>query len=201
MDEDKQGNEGATWTIGQAMREQVGYLEPHLKIALLDIASLLPEGNPSRLTDGSLRAILNRPTDHRVASSMNEGTADHAERRHEGEGPEGDDWSDTSDTLSEVKHLTLPLHGSPVNLLRQIVPFPNLTLTSLNLAYSFVRDLEKLFLQIPAGVRELGLVGVRLPAAKPGAEEDVWRRGLGVLGRKMIILRVSIFLYFQYPVS
>jgi hypothetical protein len=178
---DGQGYEEVT--VGEAMQEQVGYLEPHLKIALFDIASVR-QSITSRLSDRSIRAILHRPedADPEVSTRQNLEVFD--------------DWSETLTSLPDIHYLPIILHPNPLPLLRQLSSFLSLSLTSLNLAYSTIKDLEKLVIGLPASLRELSLVGIRFNGQK---EDDVWRRGLGLLGRKLIVLRVSSHVFLYVP--
>lgn len=171
------------WTRGELLREQAGYLESPLKSALLEMSSLQPEGSALRLSDVSLKAML--------------GYSDPGQSSHPSDQP--DEWDGTSvhstgswetaDTT--LPHLPLILHPAPHAILRLLPSLHSLSLTSLNLAYSTEpMELEKLVNVLPAGLRELGLAGIRIGRGKSGGQEE-WRRGLGVLSRKLIVLRVS----------
>jgi hypothetical protein len=162
-------------TLGALLREQVAYLEPHLKAALLDLASMIPEGS-SRLTDRGLGAILNSPPE-----SMDEldPIPDHDDKDND-----ATSWDEpTSSTV--LHHLPLTLHSSPLSFIRQLPSFPGISLTSLNLAYCTITNLDRLVSALPSSLRELGLAGVRLP--HKDAQEN-WRRGTASLGRKFIVL-------------
>ena len=117
----------------------------------------------------------------------------------------------------DIRHLPLTLSSSPLilPLIRDIhrspFLFPSVSLTSLDLAYSHIKDLERLVDVLPPALRELGLAGVTLGGAAGlrasgsgssgrGAKAEsrwVWdqeglKRGLGALGRKMLVLKVRI---------
>lgn len=186
----------APLTIGQAMQEQLAYLEPHLKSALIDTSSLLPLPVPlqpgparhsMRLSDSSVRAVLSQPP-HEELSVIPNGCT--------GSSTEGDDWSIDPDIPSEIRHVSLCLHPSPLPLLRDISLFPGVTLTCIDLAYSTIRDIERLVGVLPPGLRELGLAGIRLAykgRVSSAIVEDDARRGMAALGRKMLVLKVCLF--------
>lgn len=160
------------------MREQVGYLDVHLKEGLLRSSSLLAPRDPRRLSDTSVRAILARP------DSTDDGpTEDGAEDRSS-----GSDWDDPSSSL--ISHLPLTNHPTPISLLRQLDQLPALALTSLNLAYSTVGSLDTLVRCLPVGLRELSLCGVRIKGGLILSEHDA-NRALGSMSIKLIVLRVS----------
>lgn len=297
-----------TTTLAQATMEQLPYLDPHLRIALLDLSSVLPEGDPSRLTERGIRALLADPPpldvpvtavrDDTSLLGMTGGGAgvagDEGEQRSgaggaskgldsistlgQGEGEQtcsadrdsdDDDYSNDDtrahaphDAISssssapfhplpmiarpEIRHLPLTLSTSNliIPLLRDIqrstspsfsstniirttpsrpshpshpshsshhstsaplhpspVPhtYTTVSLTSLNLAYSHIKDLERLVDALPPALRELGLVRVTLGGGVTQGrqrartdEQDGLRRGLGALGRKMLVLKVSL---------
>lgn len=170
------------------MREQVVFLETHLKVALLDIASMLPEGHGSRLSDRSFKSILSIPDEM-------EDKEDLVAERDDNDSPlssSSSGWDTVPATRSIIiNHLPLTLHSSPTVLLRQILNFPSVSLLSLNLAYSTI-DLERIVPLLPAGLRELGLCGVR-PSLKIRDLSENWRRGLSMLARKHILLTVSSY--------
>lgn len=175
----------AVWTRGELLREQATYLESQLKSALLHLSSILPEGSELRLIDASLKAILGYipSTEQRQAQPLDR--PDEWDRTSS-KSPESEESADTT-----LHHLALTLHPSPHSFLRLTPSFQSLSLTSLNLAYSTVpMELEKLVSVLPASLRELGMVGVRVRKGKTSGQEE-WRRGLGVLGRKLIVLRVG----------
>jgi hypothetical protein len=164
-------------TLGALLREQVAYLEPHLKASLLDLASVIPEGS-SRLTERGLGAILTSPPD----------TADETDYtpHREDDDDHGDETSwDEPTSSTALHHLPLTLHSNPLSFIRQLPSFPGISLTSLNLAYSTITNLERLVSTLPSSLRELGLAGVRAP--HKDAQEN-WRRGTASLGRKFIVL-------------
>jgi hypothetical protein len=174
-------------TVGWAMREQVVFLETHLKVALLDVASMLHEGHPSRLSDRSIRAILATPRDSEDAEDQ----PDDEDGKASPPSSTSSGWDIIPETQPTViNHLPLTLHPSTTILLRQVLTFPSLSLLSLNLAYSTI-DFEKVVTLLPAGLRELGLCGVR-PNLKVRDLSENWRRGLSMLGRKCILLTVRI---------
>lgn len=162
-------------TLGALLREQVAYLEPHLKAALLDLASVIPEGS-SRLTDRALGAILNSPPE-----SVDE--CDHTPD-HDDHDEDETSWDEPTSSTA-LHHLPLTLHSNPLSFIRQLPSFPGISLTSLNLAYSTITNLERLVSALPSSLRELGLAGVRAP--HKDAQEN-WRRGTASVGRKFIVL-------------
>ena len=168
-------------SLGSIMCEQVGYLEPHLKSGLLEIGSTLPPMHPGRLSDTSLKAILSRP----------------GQKYEDIEPPDQEDWeeetmSSAPDAGPSLHHLPLTIHDAPANLLRHIPHLSAISLTSLNLAYSKVSDLDRLVHVLPPGLRDLSFRGVLVRGGDHTAmEREAWRRGLSALGRKLIVLRVS----------
>ncbi|KAK8850373.1 hypothetical protein IAR55_004291 [Kwoniella newhampshirensis] len=184
------------YTMGGVLREQVMYLEPHLKYSLLEVASLLPETHPHRLTDRSLPSILSDPPpdigdnsqfgDHIAPSS----STDYVE------------WDNPSfSTSTTLIHLPLTLHASPHSLLRQLPSASSLT--SINLAYSTLpSDLDKLVSVLPPGLRELGLAGVRIGTHRGAiVSEETLRRGFSALGRKLIVLRMLDLSFARFDLT
>jgi hypothetical protein len=173
-------------TLGALLREQVAYLEPHLKSSLIELAALRPEGSATRLTDRGLRAILTSPPD----------PDDHEEEvvprtRTSNVDIEHDDWDDFQSQSMTLHHLPLTLHLNPASFLRSLPSLPVLSLTSLNLAYCTIPNMERLVAVLPPALRELGLAGVRpLSESQETALVDDWRRALAALGRRMIVLRM-----------
>ena len=159
--------------LNDLLREQLPYLENHLKAALLSLSSFQVPPSP-RLSDKSLKSLLLSSID---APPVEE---DHTT------------W-DTPSADTTLRHLPLTLHASPHTLLRQLPSFSALSLTSLNLAYSTLHpDLERLVTVLPSTLRELGLAGVRVGGTK-SLNVEGWRRALGMLARKLIVLRVSYY--------
>lgn len=162
---EQQDNE--TYSMGRLLREQTTYLEPHLKTDLVDAASLLPETS-KHISDRAYKAMLyDLPPD----ISEEEDTV------HE------NDW-DTPDVDAHLTHLPLTLHSSPVTFLRSVPSVSSLT--SINIAYSIIPDLEGLVNVLPKGLRELGLAGISI---KNG--EDSVKKGFIRLARKLIVLKVK----------
>lgn len=168
---------GGTAVLGDVMRDQVGYLAPHLKAGLLETNSFLLKENDNRLSDKSLRAILNDPEEDEVNDWEGEsGTSDGAE------------WEVSTASLH---YLPLTLHPSPTAFLRHIPSFSIMALSSLNLAYSTLGDLDRLLAVLPSSLRELSLCGVKLKGGEGRlVDGDAWRRALGAMGRKLIVLTV-----------
>jgi len=76
---------------------------------------------------------------------------------------------------------------------RHLPSLSALSLTSLNLAYSTLADPDRLAVVLPVGLRELSLCGVRMKGGEMRlADGDAWRRALGAMARKLIVLTVSI---------
>jgi hypothetical protein len=156
-------------TMGEAVRAGTTELDLHLRGALLSASARLPPGSPLRLADGDIRVLLE---DEVLSPRPEDG---------------GEDEWDTDATRPALHHLPLMSHPAPLRLLRDIPRFSGLTLTSLDLGFAALPLLERLVAILPAGLRALGLAGVRA-APKAGAD---WERGLGALARKMIVLQVS----------
>lgn len=167
-------------TLGRAMREGLSYLDTHLKVGLMAFNS----GRPSdvqRMSDQSLRALLSpvRTPDTEIKPSASD---DEIAR---------DEWDDPSagpdlETKTPVNHLAITLHPSPHTLLRSLTQSPLVTLTSLDLSYSTLpANMERLVNALPTGLRELSLAGVRVTA-----DEKDWTRALGLLGRRLLVLKV-----------
>lgn len=163
--------------LGDVMRDQAAFLDSHLKSGLLEMSSFLPEGDPLRMSDRSIRAILSSP--------LEPGT-DSVEWEDDFESM---DWGATDPT---IHHLSLIQHPAPMAILRHLPTLSALSLTSLNLAYSTLGDLDRLVTALPVGLRELSLCGVRMKGGELRlADGDAWRRALGAIGRKLIVLNVS----------
>ena len=159
--------DGTETTYGQFYRNDVPGYDEKFKIGLLGNHSSHPT---PRLSDRSVKAILSPPdTDHGppVKSASEE-----------------DDW-DTGPLTERIHHLGITLHPDPYRLLRSINPLPTVALTSLDLAYSTIPQVEKLVEALPRGLKELGLVGVRC------SSEGEFTRMLGLLGKRLTLLHVS----------
>ncbi|KAL7422656.1 hypothetical protein Q5752_001947 [Cryptotrichosporon argae] len=153
--------DGESFVLGQAILEQAAYLDNHLIEGLLSAVSILPEG-ARRLSDRSLRTLLASTTGDPV-----------------------DDWDAPAPTsLTNLSHLPLTLHPAPASIMRDMHSFPLVALTSLNLSFSTIADLERLAAVLPPGLRELALVGNR-----SRGDVERWTRGLKLLGRRLIVLR------------
>lgn len=98
---------------------------------------------------------------------------------------EADDWEEAEIESPELHHLPATAHPAPTSFLREVSTYSALALTSLNLAFSHIADLERLVGVLPPALRELGLAGCRF---KQGPEE--LKRGWAVLGRKLLVLQV-----------
>ena len=193
--ENENQDDAAEWettrSIGSVMRDQVGYLEGHLKGGLLELSSLLPEGDQNRLCDQSVKALLS----HDWSTTFDETYND-----KDSSSQSDISWDEIPTT--SLHHLPLPLHPSPISILRLLPSFDALSLTSLNLAYSTVSDLERLTSTLPAGLRELSLCGVRIRNDQARlVDGEAWKRGLNALGRKLIVLVVCQPNDFLYPQS
>lgn len=171
---------GTTTTLGRAMRDGLAYLDPHLKLAFGGYDSCRPTG-AQRMGDKAFIALLRpAPAYHDEDPSSPAAAA----------GEDGYGWDEREDptTMTLVHHLALTLHPSPQPLLRQLNQLPTIALTSLDLAYcNLPRNADKWISALPVGLRELGLVGVRIG---PGAEDKDWNRALTQLGRKLLVLKV-----------
>ncbi|ORX41144.1 hypothetical protein BD324DRAFT_613391 [Kockovaella imperatae] len=207
------------WTIGGLLSEQLPYLDTHLRTQLLACHALLPEGSASRLTDDNLVRTLADASREGYGSgdlpgpikeeenlsadgrSIQEMQGDHpdddftAQERgsDKGDTPSGSssDW-DRATTSFTVHHLPITLHPSPVSLLRRINTLDSVSITSINLAYSTIKDMERLVAVLPVGLRELGLCGIRIGTGVTQRVRDgeAWRRGLSALARRLLVLRM-----------
>lgn len=149
-------------------------LDIGLRGAMLDASALLSPRDPRRLSDAAIRVLL----EHEDVSA----TA----------GPDGGvkpetvdiDWdADPPPTLS---HLALTAHPAPLRLLQDIPRLRALSLTTLDLAFATLPSMDKVAHALPAGLRVLGLAGV-----KSGVGYTSWTRGMKVLARKLTVLHVS----------
>jgi hypothetical protein len=160
--------DGTTTTYGQFYRNDVRGYDEKFKIGLLENHSSHPT---PRLSDRSVKAILSPPeTNHQPPVRS---------------GNEEDDW-DTGPLTERIHHLGITLHSDPYRLLKSINPLPTVALTSLDLAYSTIPQVEKLVDALPRGLKELGMVGVRCTS------EGEFTRMLGLLGKRLILLHVSL---------
>ena len=166
-------------TLGRAMREGLPYLDTHLKVALVAYNS----GRPSdslRMSDQSLRALLLSP-----------GVAPASEGTISTPNDEGAEWDDPRldsdlERTTLIHHLAITLHPTPHALLRSLTQSPLIVLKSLDLSYSTLpENLERFVNALPTGIRELGLAGVR-----SAADEKDWARALGLLGKRLLVLKV-----------
>ena len=164
--------------LGDVMRDQAAYLDSHLKAGLLEVSSFMPLSDPLRMSDRSVRAILTSPLERgRGKSEWEDETEDL-------------DWGDTDPTLHRLPMIQ---HPAPTAILRHLPSLSALSLTSLNLAYSTLADPDRLAVVLPVGLRELSLCGVRMKGGEMRlADGDAWRRALGAMARKLIVLTVSI---------
>lgn len=169
-------------TLGKLLEDNLCYLDPHIKLSLLLLSSVQPEPSPLRLADSSLRSILSVPPAEPPDLSASPGGYIAAGT----EATEAEDWEEVEIDAPELHHLPLTAHPAPIAILREVPAFSALALTSLNLAFSHVADLERLVNILPAALRDLGLGGCRL---KQGPEE--LKRGWAMLGRKLLVLQVS----------
>jgi hypothetical protein len=160
--------DGTTTTYGQFYRNDVRGYDEKFKMGIL--ANHSSHSTP-RLSDRSIKAILSPP-------DINH----HPPVRSESE---EDDW-DTGPLTERIHHLGITLHPDPYRLLKSINPLPTVALTSLDLAYSSIPQVEKLVDALPRGLRELGMVGVRCTS------EGEFTRMLGLLGKRLILLHVSL---------
>jgi len=159
--------DGTTTTYGQFYRNDVRGYDEKFKIGILENHSSHPT---PRLSDRSVKAILSPPdtTHHPAAKSATE----------------EDDW-DTGPLTERIHHLGITLHPDPYRLLRSINPLLTVALTSLNLAYSTIPQVEKLVEALPRGLKELSVVGVRCTS------EGEFTRMLGLLGKRLTLLNVG----------
>ena len=156
------------------MRDQISYLPNHLKSDLMDYNSFFLSGDPRRMSDKSFKALLS------------DSDGDHKANDWEAEETEAE-WTDVTDTIN---YLPLVLHPSPTSLLRKVPSLSAVTLSSLNLSYCMLGDMDRLVTLLPPTLRELGLCGVRFKGEKRASSVHIWKRGLSSLARKLIVLTV-----------
>ena len=188
--------------IGDLLAQQISYLDVHLKGNLLEVNSLFPEASPLRLSSAHLGTILKgseslydplanviQEDPQSIDESIEEGLSTDPRDSIEEDVPS---W-DALITSSTIHYLPLTLHPSPALMLRHLPTFHILSLTALNLAYSTISDLERLVSLLPVGLRELSLCGVRTGKKETRLRDgESWRRGLSALGRRLIVLTVSL---------
>ncbi|OCF58445.1 hypothetical protein L486_04478 [Kwoniella mangroviensis CBS 10435] len=176
-----------SYTLGEILREQIPYLSLHLRSSLLHTASLLPSTSQHRLSDKSILAISSDPPPDRPGLTFGDGLRESDKQNQDDGIGIGNDWDAPSISEPTLTHLSLTLHSSPQSILPRI---PNLSsITSLNLGYSTLpSDLDRLVSVLPAGLRELSLVGTTFGGKV--ISEDGLRRGFGTLGRKLIVLKI-----------
>ncbi|WWC65405.1 uncharacterized protein I303_108023 [Kwoniella dejecticola CBS 10117] len=185
-DEDGLGGEGI-YTLGRLLREQIPYLSSPLKSAFLDIASTLPSNYPHRLSDRAFLAILSEtPAEEHHVESQSSDTST------------VNDWDIPPISDTAISHLPITLHPSPHQLLSRISELNSIT--SLNLAYSTLpSDMDKLVSVLPAGLRELGLVGIRFGGKT--VDDLNLRRGFSALSRKLIVLRMLVLSHPRFDLT
>ena len=174
-------------SLGKAIREEIlPYFDPHIRQAMMTFNSGRPSDQP-RMSDQSLRALLS-PAKHIDSDpEPDKSTVD--------PGSDTDEWDDPAlgrdlERVELVHHLAITLHPSPHALLRSITQSPLIALTSLDLSYSTLpQHLERLVNALPTGLRELSLAGVRMTA-----DVKEWARALGLLGRRLLVLKVCLHL-------
>ncbi|ORY35836.1 hypothetical protein BCR39DRAFT_512456 [Naematelia encephala] len=211
--------DGGKVTLGQIMRDQVGYLAPHLKSALLDLASIQPQGSRRRLGDKSIRAILYSPSDidwtvnenknqiedkdenqEQSQDDKDKDNEEGGEEEEEGEeeegkeeeGEEDDDESLNSWDTNSSTSSSLEIRLQHLSLTLHPNPIPLLR----HLSPLIPSSLNLAYSSIP----DLSKLVQLLPASmrelglcgvKIKGSLDHWRRGLAALGRKMLVLKVS----------
>jgi hypothetical protein len=162
--------DGTSETYSQVLRNRVEDYREDFKIGLLANHSSHPT---PRLSGQSIQAILRPPRDtYNPTDSLTSSDDDI-------------DW-DSGPLTERIHHLGMTLHPDPCRLLRSVNLLPTIALTSLDLAYSTIPHVDKLVTALPTGIKELGLVGVRYPS------EAEFVRMLGLLGKKMMLLHVSL---------
>lgn len=174
-------------SLGRAIREEI---LPHFDSHLRDAMMAFNSGRPSdkqRMSDQSLRALLSPAKSLDTDLDAENSTASPEIQT------DTDEWDDPSpgrelETIELVHHLAITLHPSPHTLLRCIAHSPLVALTSLDLSYSTLPShVDRLVNALPIGLRELSLAGVRITA-----DEKDWTRALGLLGRRLLVLKVCI---------
>lgn len=178
---DAAGESSTTVPLGSLLEDNLGFLEPHIKLSLLLLSSVQPEQSPLRLSDSAIRSVLTVPPAELPdqLDPLDEPT------EADGSTDAEDDWEDAIIAAPELHHLPLTAHPSPVSFLKAVPSLTGLALTSLNLAFSSIADLERLAQVLPGGLRELSLAGCRF---KQGRED--LKRGLAVLGRRLLVLQM-----------
>lgn len=180
--EPEQGEEEGPVTMREAVLAGACELDLHLRAALLSTSALLPPPSALRLADGDIRALLEYEVPGETQPSQPE---------------DEDEWDTDAAPRPMLHHMPLTAHPAPLRLLRDVPRLSALALTSLDLAFAALPPLERVVAVLPAGLRALGLAGVRAaPRARGvgtgGAGYEGWERGLGALARKMIVLQVSL---------
>lgn len=164
-------DEGGSIPLADAVLAGACQLDGHLKGLLISTASALG----CRLSDRQIRALLE------YAEHGDDGTLEATDS----EGMDGVDWD--TDAVEPLAHLALALHPNPLPLIRDAPSARLLALTSLDLAYATVPDFQRFVAVLPAGLRSLGLAGVR-----GGGGQVTWLHGLTAMSRKLTLLRVSV---------
>jgi hypothetical protein len=159
------------WTDGVEVIRYDGFYRDYVRIYREDFKIGLLGNHASyptpRLSNESIKAILSPPV---ITDDNDE-----------------DDW-DTGPLTERIHHLGITLHPDPYRLLKSINPLPTVALTSLDLAYSIIPQVEKLVDALPRGLKELGMVGIKCTS------EAEFTRMLGLLGKRLILLHVSLIL-------
>ncbi|WWC92116.1 uncharacterized protein L201_007070 [Kwoniella dendrophila CBS 6074] len=179
------------YTLGELLREQIPYLSTHMKSSLLNTASLLPSSSNHRLSDQSFLSILSDPPppdSHPYLDNVD----DLAKDNQSEESLDGD-WDNPITSEPIISHIPITIHFSPQTVLNRIQSLNSII--SLNLSYSTLPlDLDKLVSVLPAGLRELSLVGIHINSSskvKNGLDDvELSQRGFGGLARKLIVLRM-----------
>lgn len=175
--------DGPRCALAEVMREQVKYLPDHLKPELLAMGSIMPEGHSSRMSDHSLAAVLTAVdwSEEEIEDGYNQDDSE------DNTSQSRQSW-EVGEEAPSVHHLPLMLHPSPITFLRKLPSFTALSMTSINLSYSTISDLEKLVSLLPVSLRELSLCSVQI---KGDNRHEIWRRGMAAIGRRFLVLRVS----------
>lgn len=194
-------------TMREAMLAGAVELDLHLRAGLLETSALLPPDSGLRLSDGDVRVLLEyqEPPPTVAGKALTDANGietgsppvptSAASAQADEDEAEDDEWDTDPSARPTLPHLALTAHPAPLRLLRDVPRFSALALTSLDLAFAVLPGLERVVGVLPAGLRGLGLAGVRAAKGRAGGVGgggyDGWERGLGSLARKMIVLQVS----------
>lgn len=174
-------------TLADAVLAGACELDVHLRGLLISTASVSGE----RLADRQVRALLEY-ADSSGSDTTASGTQPESQLETPSDASSNGDSEWDTDAVQPLTHLALAMHPNPLPLLRDAPHARLLALTSLDLAYATLPDLDRLVAVLPARLRALGLAGVRSRGGYDG-----WQRGLALMARKLILLQVRTIERFE----